>query len=135
MKKMQSLRKHRRRLKLTDKEKETIKAQATDLEKDMREIYKDVGRDPEKRAKAQKKVAELRKKAMDSITKSLTADQQKAWKEMTGEHFDYKPEFPGGSALVRNRRKTAIKKATSSKPLRLSKQTDGFRSFGSRSRL
>jgi hypothetical protein len=82
-------------LKLTDKQKEDLKSINEEVSKDTREIMMDVGRDREKRAEAQKKVAELSKKALDKFTEKFTDDQKKLFKEMTGEKFDYKPTRPG----------------------------------------
>jgi hypothetical protein len=50
--------------------------------------------DRERFAEAQKKIAELNTRAMDKVTKSLTDDRKKAWKEMVGEKFDSKPDQP-----------------------------------------
>ena len=42
------------------------------------------------------KMTELRKETMDKVTGVLTADQKKAWKEMTGEPFQvqFQPRNP-----------------------------------------
>src|SRR5258707_634160 len=84
-------------LKLTDKQKEEAKTQAEDLQKDVRELMTGAGRDPEKRAEAQKKATELTTKATDKVVSSFSDDQKKTWKELTGEKFTYKPDpMPGG---------------------------------------
>jgi Spy/CpxP family protein refolding chaperone len=85
-------------LNLTDKQKDEIKTATEDLAKDVREIMMAAGRDPEKRAEAQKKAAELTTKATDKVVSSLSDEQKKTWKELTGDKFDYKAEnlFPGG---------------------------------------
>jgi Spy/CpxP family protein refolding chaperone len=85
-------------LKLTDKQKDEIKTSADDLQKDVRELMMAAGRDPEKRAEAQKKAAELTTKATEKVVSSLSDEQKKTWKELSGDKFDYKPEnlFPGG---------------------------------------
>jgi len=83
-------------LKLTDKQKDEIKEITTETGKDLAELFKSGGRDKEKRAENQAKIAKLNKEAMEKISKTLNDNQKKAWKELTGEHFDYKPEFGGG---------------------------------------
>jgi len=82
-------------LKLTDKQKDDAKTVVEDLTKDTGEIFKDAGGDRTKMAEARKKIAEATTKATDTIVSKLTDDQKKTWKEITGDKFDYKPEFPG----------------------------------------
>lgn len=81
-------------LKLTDKQKDAVKETVTDLEKDVKEVFDDAGKDREKRQAAGKKVQGLRKDAFTKITKSFSEDQTKAWKDAAGEAFDLKVENP-----------------------------------------
>jgi Spy/CpxP family protein refolding chaperone len=80
-------------LKLTDKQKEEIKALDEDLTKDRRELMKDVGKDQKKREEAQKKIAELTTETMAKVQKTFSDDQKKTWKEMTGTKYEVKFEF------------------------------------------
>jgi Spy/CpxP family protein refolding chaperone len=79
-------------LKLTDKQKDEFKEIADETQKDAIEVLRGAGRDQEKRAEAAKKVAKLNKEATDKISKSLNDNQKKAWKDLLGTPFDYKPE-------------------------------------------
>jgi Spy/CpxP family protein refolding chaperone len=85
-------------LKLTDEQKEDIKKINDDLGAARKEAFQGGGfADPDKRAETQKKLANLQKEAMDKITKMLTPEQKKAWKEVTGEPFEFRFEGgPGG---------------------------------------
>ncbi len=85
-------------LKLTDKQKDDAKAKADELDKDRRAIMQELGRQAtaEQRAEATKKVADMTTKATDSVISSLSDDQKKTWKELTGDKFDYKPDAFGG---------------------------------------
>jgi len=77
-------------LKLTDEQKDKIKEITTDLRKEMRELFSG-GFNPDNLAKMQT----LRKDAMSSAVKTLTDDQKKQLKELTGEPLELKPEdFP-----------------------------------------
>jgi len=42
----------------------------------------------------QKKMAALNKETMEKVSGVLTDDQKKAWKDLTGEPFEFKPD-PG----------------------------------------
>ena len=91
-------------LKLTDEQKTTIKAVTAEFRKDSGEIRTEAGFgggakgaggkgggkgfDATKMADMNKKISKLQKESMDEISKKLTADQVKAWKELTGEAFD-----------------------------------------------
>lgn len=88
-------------LKLTDEQKEDIKKINDELGAARKEAFQGGGfADPDKRAETQKKLANLNKEAMDKITKMLTPEQKKAWKEVTGEPFEFRfeggPGGPGG---------------------------------------
>jgi len=94
-------------LKLTDDQKKKIKEVSEALTKDREEIFKDLNfRDREKFQEAQKKFAEKQKEAEGQIASSLSAEQKKAWKEMTGEKFEIKFEQrrPGGGGQQRRPR-------------------------------
>jgi Spy/CpxP family protein refolding chaperone len=69
-------------LKLTDEQKEKLKTLADDLGKDRRELMQG-GFNQETMQKMQALTKEYTTKATDV----LTADQKKAWKDMTGEPF------------------------------------------------
>jgi Spy/CpxP family protein refolding chaperone len=85
-------------LKLTDEQKDDIKKINEELGAAAQEAFQGAFGDREKMAEARKKMENLNKEAMTKITKMLTPDQKKAWKEVTGEPFDFKPEGfgPGG---------------------------------------
>jgi len=80
-------------LKLTDKQKDAIKETLSDLEKDTKEVREEGGKDFRKMGE---KIQKLNKDAYTKITKSLTEDQAKVWKDAGGEKFDYKEENPFG---------------------------------------
>jgi hypothetical protein len=86
-------------LKITDDQKAKLKTVADDYQKasaDLRTEYGLGGRpggggerpSEEKMAEYQKKAKTLTEETMAKGAKELTADQQKAWKEMVGEPFD-----------------------------------------------
>jgi len=82
-------------IKLTDKQKESLAGAAKDLDADVKEIM-DAAKGRGRREAAEK-ANKLRKKALDSFTKTMTEEQKTAWKEMTGTPFEMKFEgFPGG---------------------------------------
>jgi hypothetical protein len=89
-------------LKLTDKQKDDFKAQADDFDKDRRALMTDAGRDMAKMAEARTKATELQAKVTDKIVGSLTDDQKKTFKEMTGDKFDFKPDAPMGRGAPKN---------------------------------
>lgn len=49
------------------------------------------------RAEQAKKIEALHKETNDKAVEILTPDQQKVWKEMSGDKFDYKPDAFGGN--------------------------------------
>jgi len=73
-------------LKLTDKQKEEIKTIQEDSVKQMREIFTNAQGDAQG---AREKFTALRKDSLEKVTKILTDDQKKTWKEMTGKHFEF----------------------------------------------
>jgi hypothetical protein len=80
-------------MKFTDKQKDAIKEAGEALAKERMEIFKEIGKDKDKRAEAQKTLATKTKAAVEKITSTLTEDQKKAYKELTGAAFEYKPEM------------------------------------------
>jgi Spy/CpxP family protein refolding chaperone len=79
-------------LKLSDKQVADIKALQDEVQKDVQEIMKGAGRDPEKRKEAQEKVAKLRKESLEKVTSGFSADQKAAYKDLVGEKFELKIE-------------------------------------------
>jgi hypothetical protein len=82
-------------LKLTDKQKGDIKDMAKDIEKDSGELFKGAGKDKDKFKEAMDKVQKMNADSLEKVAKGFTDDQKKAWKDMTGEKFNYVPEFGG----------------------------------------
>jgi len=80
-------------LKLTDKQKDSVKESLADLEKDVKEVRDDAKGDKEKRRASGAKIATLQKDAFEKISKSLTEDQAKSLKDAGGESFEYKSDF------------------------------------------
>lgn len=74
-------------LKLTDKQKDEIKAIAEGLPKKRQAAFKDAGGGF---GEGFKKIATLNKESVDEATKSFTDDQKKTWKEMIGAPFELK---------------------------------------------
>jgi Spy/CpxP family protein refolding chaperone len=74
-------------LKLTDEQKDKIKAINEDSGKQMRELFQG-GFNEETR----KKMQDLRKETLDKCSAVLTADQKKSWQEMTGKPFEVRFE-------------------------------------------
>jgi Spy/CpxP family protein refolding chaperone len=84
-------------LKLTDEQKDDIKKINEDLGAQMKEAFTGVDfQDQEARTAAQKKVQGIQKEGMEKITKLLTPEQKKAWKELTGEPFEVQFGGRGG---------------------------------------
>jgi len=80
-------------LKFNDKQKEAIKEADESLTRERAELRKEGGKDKDKREEVQKRVQAKTKQAMEKIISTLSDDQKKAYKELTGAHFDYKPDF------------------------------------------
>lgn len=89
-------------LKLNDDQKDKLKTISDDVAKDVQEIFRDAGRDPQKMTEARKKMEGVRKEALEKANAILTAEQKKALKDLMGEPFELKierpnfPGFPGG---------------------------------------
>jgi Spy/CpxP family protein refolding chaperone len=79
-------------LKLTDEQKQDIKKIQEESRKAMGELFQPGGGG--NREENQKKMQTLRKETQEKIAGLLTADQKKAWKDMTGEPFEIKFEAP-----------------------------------------
>src|SRR5262249_40423804 len=74
-------------LKLTDKQKSMIKDTLSSVEQDAKELREEAKGDREKMREIFQKIGKLREGAYTKITKSLSDDQKKAWKEMQGGEF------------------------------------------------
>jgi len=81
---------------LTDDQKAKIKDINDEYRKDVQDLTQGNSR-PD-----QSKMAGLRKEAFEKTTKVLTDDQQKAWKDLTGEPFEVSFEGPFGGGRRRN---------------------------------
>jgi Spy/CpxP family protein refolding chaperone len=76
-------------LKLTDEQKDDIKKVTEELGAQSKEAFTGVDPgDQEGRQAAFKKIQGLRKEATEKITKMLTPEQKKAWKDLTGDPFE-----------------------------------------------
>jgi hypothetical protein len=87
-------------LKLTDKQKEDLKKTVEDQQKKHLSALKDAGGNP---LDVFKKLGTINKDSVEDVVKTLTDDQKKTWKELTGEPFEFKtgsspvpPPKPGG---------------------------------------
>src|SRR5262249_36620296 len=72
-------------LKCTAKQKEEIDTLSKEIQKDTQDLLRDARGDQEKMAKAREKIQEMNKKALEKFAGTLSDDQKKTWKEMTGE--------------------------------------------------
>jgi len=80
-------------LKLSDKQKETVKETLSELAKDTKEVLDDAKDDFRTKGKAAfTKIGTLRKEAYEKITKTFEPDQTKAFKDMAGDKFELKME-------------------------------------------
>lgn len=83
-----------KRLRLTDKQKEEIKAIGEDLKQDIGDAFKDVQSAPLRNMpRAMQKSKELKDVATQKAVERLTDEQQKVWKEMNGPKFDFQLEL------------------------------------------
>jgi Spy/CpxP family protein refolding chaperone len=80
-------------LNLTDDQKDKIKTINEDAGKEMQEIRQSAQGNFQEMGK---KMAALGKETMDKVSSLLTDEQKKSWKEMTGDHFEFKFEAPPG---------------------------------------
>jgi Spy/CpxP family protein refolding chaperone len=90
-------------LKLSDKQKSEIKDLADSAGKDVQELRSAARGDREKMREVGKKAEAVRNEAMDKAAALLTDDQKKAWKELVGEKFEFKPDAPPGGGGGRRR--------------------------------
>jgi Spy/CpxP family protein refolding chaperone len=82
-------------LKLTDKQKDSVKETLADLDKDVKEVRDDAKGDRAKAKASREKITTLQKDAFEKISKALTEDQAKSLKDASGESFEYKSDFGG----------------------------------------
>lgn len=78
------------KLSLTDDQKSKVREIAQESGTKMREIFQDAGGD---RQAAGEKFRALQKESLEKALATLTDDQKKTWKELTGEPFEVKFEF------------------------------------------
>ncbi len=86
-------------LKLTDEQKEKVKAAGEDAGKAMREAFGGGGGgrpDPAKMEEGRAKIAKAQAEALDKVKAALTDEQKAAWKGLTGEPFDTTKLNQGG---------------------------------------
>jgi hypothetical protein len=92
-------------LNLSDEQKTKLKQINEDIAKERREIIKTAKDNPKE---AQEKLAKLRDTTREKQMKLLSSEQQKQWKDLTGEPFELKFErptpkqlaFPGGQTGI-----------------------------------
>lgn len=75
-------------LKLTDDQKKTIKDTTDQLQKDTQDLFQNAGQGGDRTA-LMEKARTMRQDAMDKVVNSLTDDQKKGWKDLTGDKFDF----------------------------------------------
>jgi len=78
------------KLKLTDEQKNKLKDLTTESGEKTRELFQSAGQGGD-RAEMMKKFQALQKETIDKGMALLTAEQTKAWKDMTGEPFTFSP--------------------------------------------
>jgi len=82
-------------LKLTEKQKEDLKARRDDLNKDRGDMFKDAGKDQAKQKEVREKIRTLTTEATTKFVNSLSDDQKKLYTELVGKKFEGKIEFQG----------------------------------------
>jgi membrane-associated HD superfamily phosphohydrolase len=88
-----------KKLKLSDKQKDEIKHLNDGLKKDIRKLIEGAAKTTvSKRVEALGKVPELKNDAARNAVKVLDDEQQKTWKEMTGEKFELLKRAGGPSS-------------------------------------
>jgi hypothetical protein len=75
-------------LKLTDDQKKSIKDTQDELQKDVQDLFQNAGQGGD-RAAAMQKIQTMRKDALDKVVNTLSDDQKKTWKDLTGEKFEF----------------------------------------------
>jgi hypothetical protein len=84
-----------KKLKLTLTQKLEILKIGGDLKQQIDEVLKDASSAPLRKAPAAiQRVKELKNAATEKAVEKLTSEQKKSWKEMNGEPFDLRLEFP-----------------------------------------
>lgn len=86
-------------LKFSDEQKETVKEILAAMRTEQRELFQGGGGgggrpDPEALAEMAKKRTEMGKKYMEKVKAQLKDEQKKAFDDMTGKAFEFKPEAP-----------------------------------------
>ena len=81
-------------LKLTDDQKKSIKDSADTLQKDVADLMQNAGQGAD-RATAFTKARTMRQEGLDKIVASLTDDQKKTWKDLTGDKFEFPAQQRG----------------------------------------
>jgi hypothetical protein len=80
-----------KKLNITDSQKTDIQTIVQESMEGMRGLFSQ-DQSEEDRATAMKKMAELRKEALDKASAKLNDEQQKTWKELLGAPFEFKPD-------------------------------------------
>ena len=80
-----------KKLNITDSQKTEIQAIVQESMEGMRGLFSQ-DQSEEDRATAMKKMAELRKEALDKASAKLNDEQQKTWTELLGAPFEFKPD-------------------------------------------
>jgi len=80
-----------KKLNITDSQKTDIQAIVQESNEGMRGLFSQ-DQSEEDRAAAMKKMAELRKEALDKASAKLNDEQQKTWKELLGAPFEFKAD-------------------------------------------
>jgi hypothetical protein len=81
-------------LQLTDKQKTEANEIASDVIKEIREVYRAASGDREKLSSFREKSTSLNREAIEKLNGILTDGQKRVWKEMIGEKFDFKADSP-----------------------------------------
>lgn len=97
-------------LKMTGKQKELVKELMSEMEKDVRELMEDARGNREKMMAAFKKMGTMGKERYTKITKSLSAEQKEAWKELQGEKIELRLGGfgPGGKERPKREKKNDL---------------------------
>jgi hypothetical protein len=84
-------------LKLSDKQKKDIAGQQDELEKGAKDLFQNAQGDQDKMRDAFRKFLSMRQEAAEKAVSSLSDDQKKAWKDLTGDKFEFEfgPRRPG----------------------------------------
>jgi hypothetical protein len=78
-------------LKLTDKQKKDYADAKADLDKQVKDLMDAAAGDRTKRREARQKAQTMSAEALDKFMATFTDDQKKAYKDLAGDKFDYKP--------------------------------------------